>query len=936
MSTTLVTCWWDLESRGENKRRDFGNLGKFVLNLPYPIIIFCDPWIVDELWKYRKDNIVFISMPFEQTKIVQNYMKKIESCTLPLNRNRPKDTHTFIAMGWNKPWLMAEAARFNPFNTTHIGWIDLGISHAIPDNKLQIDIFDRVEENVNFHVLRCVGNFPANNNYYDNIMCLIAAGYIIGNTKNIIDFEKDFEKEIENVLKGGKISIDEDLLASLVYKNPNKYTYSYGNYEDILTNHKEIKTNGKYLLWMLEDALSRNQPDFVKLLGLGMLKNGIEVKRVREILKGVKMNLLKLHMIVKDESERIKKTLESVKPFIDSWCILDTGSTDGTQEIIKEVFKDIPGKLYEEPVIVYDNTGFIDYAATRNRGLELAGTDSEFILLLNGDDSLENGEALRKFCEEHVDDEYAAYFFRITGETRGWYDSTRLMKPKYKWRYCNPTHEVLCGDSNIKVRVSGATIFHEQDPLEKRIARWKRDEYILSDWLKKHPGDHRTIFYLAQTYECLGQLDNALEFYLKRAELKGWAEEQYEAFRRAARCAERLGHNWSEIQQLYLDAHAVRPQRLEALYSITEHWIEQNPPNNALAYQFAEPSWNEPIPEDDIYFVNPDVYEFGLADIVTRSAYYLGKKDIGRLAAKKVVKNRGLKNDRRNYHFYSKKLKDIVDYKEISLQLELEPGWTACNPSICINENRQAIIRTVNYKIKPNGCYDYDGTIVTRNFWVDLDENYNITNSYELLDKTNRKVSNFPVKGFEDCRLFVHNNRFWISCTVRDMDDNGTCQIGLLTLDGNNIVDIDLQNAPNHQKNWKPIHAENGIFRWIYSTDPLVVVPENKEFDQVYVLLGSSQAIPIDDGWLWVDHEATNDSNGGGRMYVHRLVKANKELTKVEAMSDPFCFTNLGIEYCNGLAIDGKNLVFSFSVHDASANLAIVPLDQALGMLDIY
>ena len=44
-----------------------------------------------------------------------------------------------------------------------------------------------------------------------------------------------------------------------------------------------------------------------------------------------------LNMIVKDESRVIRRCLESVKPLIDYWVIVDTGSTDGTQEIIKAV-----------------------------------------------------------------------------------------------------------------------------------------------------------------------------------------------------------------------------------------------------------------------------------------------------------------------------------------------------------------------------------------------------------------------------------------------------------------------------------------------------------------------------------------------------------------------------------------------------------------------
>ena len=55
-----------------------------------------------------------------------------------------------------------------------------------------------------------------------------------------------------------------------------------------------------------------------------------------------------LCMIVKDETHIIKECLESMLPYIDRYDITDTGSTDGTPELIKE-FMDthgVPGEVY--------------------------------------------------------------------------------------------------------------------------------------------------------------------------------------------------------------------------------------------------------------------------------------------------------------------------------------------------------------------------------------------------------------------------------------------------------------------------------------------------------------------------------------------------------------------------------------------------------------
>ena len=44
-------------------------------------------------------------------------------------------------------------------------------------------------------------------------------------------------------------------------------------------------------------------------------------------------------MIVKNGGPLLEKVLTDNLPIIDRWCILDTGSTDGSQEIIKKVLK---------------------------------------------------------------------------------------------------------------------------------------------------------------------------------------------------------------------------------------------------------------------------------------------------------------------------------------------------------------------------------------------------------------------------------------------------------------------------------------------------------------------------------------------------------------------------------------------------------------------
>src|SRR5487761_2102130 len=87
-----------------------------------------------------------------------------------------------------------------------------------------------------------------------------------------------------------------------------------------------------------------------------------------------------LSMIVKNEAPVIERCLRSVKPYIHAWAISDTGSTDGTQDIIRRFLNDLPGELIERP--------WVDFSTNRNQALELAKKYADYALVIDAGDML--------------------------------------------------------------------------------------------------------------------------------------------------------------------------------------------------------------------------------------------------------------------------------------------------------------------------------------------------------------------------------------------------------------------------------------------------------------------------------------------------------------------------------------------------------------------
>src|SRR3989344_8504931 len=103
--------------------------------------------------------------------------------------------------------------------------------------------------------------------------------------------------------------------------------------------------------------------------------------------------MLSLIVIAKNEEERIKACLESVK-WADEIIVADNGSSDETVEIAKK---------YTDKVFSFDN---IDFAALRNKAFEKASGD--WVLYLDADERVLTG--LKEEIGEMIkSDKYSAY-----------------------------------------------------------------------------------------------------------------------------------------------------------------------------------------------------------------------------------------------------------------------------------------------------------------------------------------------------------------------------------------------------------------------------------------------------------------------------------------------------------------------------------------------
>ena len=289
-----------------------------------------------------------------------------------------------------------------------------------------------------------------------------------------------------------------------------------------------------------------------------------------------------LSMICKNETHIIKECFDSLYKFIDYWVICDTGSTDGTQELITEYFKEkgIPGELHQHE--------WVDFATNRTAAMKLCDGKGDLAWMIDADDYLV-GEMN---FPHHLN--FDGYSIRIKRGNFEWWRN-QIFKTGIGWVYEGVLHEYAhCPNKpdltlakldmpgyHVEARTEGGARNKGITPTEK----YSKDAVVLEQALEKEPLNSRYQFYLAQSYFDSQQWDKSFEAYEKRAKM--------------------------------------------GIYRMNGY--------PRIGYLFAKQGLSIPMPLYDILFISQDVYQWQLLDEIASCAYYVHQFQEGYDASVKLI-----------------------------------------------------------------------------------------------------------------------------------------------------------------------------------------------------------------------------------------------------------------------------------------------------------
>ncbi len=364
--------------------------------------------------------------------------------------------------------------------------------------------------------------------------------------------------------------------------------------------------------------------------------------------------LLVTVLMVKNEELVMQSTLQPlVDAGITDFLIYDTGSTDQTIQVTQDFF--IKNNITN---FVIEQGDWVDFSTCRNRALQLAEQyfpQAIFMLMLDAEWILHNGEQLLQFCESEKFETKKLYFIKLNSDDVTFYHS-RLIRCKQDVFFVGKVHEV----PNILAQGSVPDIVYvEYQPTDSGFAkscdRLAQDKQFLLQDFQEGKNLARTTFFLGYSAFAAGDYQEAIKWFKYRLTLFGYDEELFLTVCYLAEIYKIIDDSEKMIH-FYFKAFCMRPNRAEPLVKLADYFYEQK--SYALSYLFARHACTIPYPVGEVSLVNMQDYTFNRYGLLSATAYMMGDFKLGYQATLKVLeKHEDVKYLHDNLVYYEHELK---------------------------------------------------------------------------------------------------------------------------------------------------------------------------------------------------------------------------------------------------------------------------------------
>lgn len=353
---TIVTGLWNIkrDELAEGWSRSFEHyLEKFsqFLEIPYNLIVFGDAELEEFVFERRsRDNTMFITRDQEWFK--GEFYNSIQTI-----RNNPDwinqvgwlgestqaklDMYNPLVM--SKPYLLHDAKIMDQFNSTHLFWLDAGITNTVHSGYFTHDkVLDKLTkiDKISYIAFPYETETEIHGFDYDKICEMTSTkvnkvcrgGFFGGPVESIADFNNEYYNLMKNTLNSGYMGTEESLFTILLYRYPENYQYF------------PIEGNGLISKFFEDVKNDTHKP--LNELKFDVITNDLDIDNVA------------LYVITFNSPNQVKTLIQSMKQYDEDfvtkpqWVMLDNSTDLSTTEEYVELCKE-----YDIEHVKKDNLG---------------------------------------------------------------------------------------------------------------------------------------------------------------------------------------------------------------------------------------------------------------------------------------------------------------------------------------------------------------------------------------------------------------------------------------------------------------------------------------------------------------------------------------------------------------------------------------------------
>lgn len=982
-NVTIVTCFYDIRSM-ENNSGNVRNVdtyfekGKFVLNLPYNLIIFTEEKYREKFINLRKDNLnktLIICQPLDETYFWKYNADiiRLQNTYIISNINKIKDTPLYIILTYNKFDFIEKAIHVNPFDSNRFLWLDFGITHVSTSPELIHNWIYNIPEKVKIMEIAAYGHVNTKE-YFKKVHHNHAAGLFSGSKSYLLNFVGAFKNMICETINDDWYQLDEAIISMVTGKYPSLFELYYGDYKDIICNYDGYTSGEANIQRIIKSYINSNKLKAYDIL-LFMKEYFMEKDIMYFFYWYILVNFYSNQERMMDQ-DILKYFMESSNIDIIDMLYMNIGNLEkykNTGPLIKIL--DQSSDNYEDNIETYESVKI---------GVAIPAIKRDLIVLNRCLQSIENQTrkpnnvviSLSECTQEDVDKSVNIndYDLNIKIVTTPEKQNAATNRNKAASLLPEDTDIICFFDSDDEMSP-------QKIEYTERAIVVNNDDFVVHNYVQlktwKQDYMHETFKYksyknsliknkfspelslnprirLADRYVCQGHLSLKYDV---------WKDQKYDE------SITKLGED-SEycIRLINSDfTGSYIPLKLSIYHNYRPHISLYNQAkaarwrgDNKLAYDFSLEGLKYLDFVDNKSYNQYNNLFYNELSIVS---YYIPDIKMGLFSCDNVIlSKRANNNDKniaiKNVMYYINKL-PVIDSFEVSVPFPT--NYIGSSPTIIRGpDHLYCMIRGVNYTILENSSYeirDPHNIIYTRNFIIPMNEDLSWNNEeiMELVINTNAYNGHkFPSKiiGLEDMRLFYFRNKLCFSCTSLEYNHKNIPQIcyGEIEISNNKatvtkLIPLQYREFIKYEKNWLPFVVNNNNndnnnnkehLLFIYSWDPFIILEFNPDTNILSTKLekqisdydlrefrGSAPPIPYKDGYLTTIHYVTKEFP---RTYYHRFIYVSKDFETIK-ISKGFYFKNTDIEFNLSLCHSNYGLLVTSSFRDNSSEINIVDYD---------